>query len=131
MPVLSPGKSYGQRSLAGYSPWGHKKVGHDLATKQQQPPDGLLREGKEPNELQTQTTRWMNEEADRAHALLAHLGKFLEVQAELTCSDRMRLPGPGVDRRKAHTGNFLGMACVLIPAVVTWTDVVKTYQTVH
>ena len=23
-PVLLPGESYGQRSLAGYSPWGHK-----------------------------------------------------------------------------------------------------------
>ena len=23
-------------SLAGYSPWGRKRVGHDLATKQQQ-----------------------------------------------------------------------------------------------
>ena len=22
--------------MAGYRPWGHKKVGHDLATKQQQ-----------------------------------------------------------------------------------------------
>ena len=24
-PVLLPGKSYGQRSLAGYRPWGHKE----------------------------------------------------------------------------------------------------------
>ena len=24
-PVFSPGKSHGQRSLAGYSPWGHKE----------------------------------------------------------------------------------------------------------
>ena len=24
-PVFMPGKSYGQRSLAGYSPWGHKE----------------------------------------------------------------------------------------------------------
>ena len=29
-------KMHGQRSLAGYSPWGHKIVGHDLAAKQQQ-----------------------------------------------------------------------------------------------
>ena len=35
-PVLLPGESYGQSSLAGYSPWGRKKVRHDLATKQQQ-----------------------------------------------------------------------------------------------
>ena len=25
-PVLLPGKSHGQRSLAGYSPWGHKEL---------------------------------------------------------------------------------------------------------
>jgi len=31
----------GQRSVAGYSPWGRKRAGHDLATKQQ----GLFREG--------------------------------------------------------------------------------------
>ena len=29
-------KSYGQRSLVGYSPWSLKAVGHDLTTKQQQ-----------------------------------------------------------------------------------------------
>ena len=32
-PVLLPGKSHGQ-SLAGYSPQGRQRVGHDLATKQ-------------------------------------------------------------------------------------------------
>ena len=26
---------HGQRSLVGNSPWGHKRVGHDLAAKQQ------------------------------------------------------------------------------------------------
>ena len=35
-PVFLPGKSHGQRSLGGYSPWGLKRVGHDRATKQQQ-----------------------------------------------------------------------------------------------
>ena len=34
-PVFLPGESHGQRSLEGYSPWGHR-VRHDLATKQQQ-----------------------------------------------------------------------------------------------
>ena len=29
-PVFLPWKSHGQRSLAGYSPWGCKRVGHDL-----------------------------------------------------------------------------------------------------
>ena len=35
-PEFLPGKSHGQRSLVGYSPWGLKRVGHDLVTKQQQ-----------------------------------------------------------------------------------------------
>ena len=26
---------HGQRNMAGYNPWGHKRVEHDLATKQQ------------------------------------------------------------------------------------------------
>ena len=30
--VFLPGKSHGQRILAGYSPWGHKSDGHDLMT---------------------------------------------------------------------------------------------------
>ena len=34
-PVFLPGKSHGQRSLVGYDSWGHKRVGHNLATKQQ------------------------------------------------------------------------------------------------
>ena len=28
-PVFWPGTSHGQSSLAGYSPWGHKRVGRD------------------------------------------------------------------------------------------------------
>ena len=34
-----PGKSHGQRSLAGYSPWGRKRVRHDLVTEQEEPPN--------------------------------------------------------------------------------------------
>ena len=30
--VFLPGKSHGQKSLVGSSPWGHKRVRHDLAT---------------------------------------------------------------------------------------------------
>ena len=33
--VFLPGKFHGQKSLLGYSPRGHKRVGHDLATRQQ------------------------------------------------------------------------------------------------
>ena len=32
-PVFLPGKLRGQKSLAGYSPWSRKRVGHDIATK--------------------------------------------------------------------------------------------------
>ena len=32
-PIFLPGKSHGQRVLAGYSPWGHKRVGENLVTK--------------------------------------------------------------------------------------------------
>ena len=32
--LFLPGKSHGQRSLVSYSPWGHKRVGHDSVTKQ-------------------------------------------------------------------------------------------------
>ena len=35
-PVFLPGKSHGQRNLAGYSPWGCKGVRYNLVTKQQQ-----------------------------------------------------------------------------------------------
>ena len=35
-PVFLPGEFHGQRSLAGYSSWGGKRVRHNLATKQQQ-----------------------------------------------------------------------------------------------
>ena len=35
-PVFLPGKSHGQRNMAGYSPWDHKRAGHNWVTKQQQ-----------------------------------------------------------------------------------------------
>ena len=34
--MLLPGKSHRQRSLAGYSSWGNKRIGHELVAKQQQ-----------------------------------------------------------------------------------------------
>ena len=39
--IFLPRKSYQERSLVGYSPWGHKSVKHNLVTKQQQ--QGVLR----------------------------------------------------------------------------------------
>ena len=32
-PVFLPGKSHGQWNLVGFSPWSHKRVGHNLVTK--------------------------------------------------------------------------------------------------
>ena len=34
IPVFLPGKSHEQRSLEGYSPWGHKTARHNLVPKQ-------------------------------------------------------------------------------------------------
>ena len=31
--IFLPGKSHGQRGLASYSPWGYKRVRHNLGTK--------------------------------------------------------------------------------------------------
>ena len=45
-PLLLPGKSHGQRTLAGYSPWGHKGVRHNLLTKQQQKWGGIVSGGE-------------------------------------------------------------------------------------
>ena len=52
IPVFLPGESHGQRSLAGYSPWGHKRVRHDLVTKQHislTTEDHLARKNKSSN----------------------------------------------------------------------------------
>ena len=40
------GKSHGQRSLVGCSTWSHKKVGHNLVTKQQQNYSKVLHNAK-------------------------------------------------------------------------------------
>ena len=34
--VFLPRKYHGQKSLVGYSPWGHKRVRRNLATKEQE-----------------------------------------------------------------------------------------------
>ena len=34
-PGFLPGKSHGERSLAGYSSWGHERFRHNFTTKQQ------------------------------------------------------------------------------------------------
>ena len=51
-PVFFPGKFHGQRSLAGYSPWGLKRIRYNLVTKQQQL--GCM--------LKTEALTWMSHE---------------------------------------------------------------------
>lgn len=34
LPVFFPGESPGERILEGYHPWGDKRAGHDIVTKQ-------------------------------------------------------------------------------------------------
>ena len=36
IPVFLPGEPHVQRSLVGYSPWGHKEFGHDFQLDKQQ-----------------------------------------------------------------------------------------------
>ena len=45
-PVFLLGKSHGQRRLAGYSPWGHQRVGHELATEHEHEGPSLM--GRQP-----------------------------------------------------------------------------------
>ena len=40
-PGFMPGESHGQKSLAGYSPWDHRRVRHDLATEHRGSTDPL------------------------------------------------------------------------------------------
>ena len=49
VPVSLPGKSHGQRSLMGYSPWSHKRVGYYLQTKQQTTAITLAEKAPSPN----------------------------------------------------------------------------------
>ena len=49
-PVCCPGKSHGQRSLVGYSPWGRK----DIAPKQQSQTGGNRLDNGQKEDLQSQ-----------------------------------------------------------------------------
>jgi len=52
-PVFLSGEFHGQRNLVGYSPWGHKRIAHNLMTKQQKKGKGtslFYREGSQSSE---------------------------------------------------------------------------------
>ena len=44
-PVSLPGESYGQRSLAGYGPWGHKELDSTEVTEHAPTPWASTRRG--------------------------------------------------------------------------------------
>ena len=70
IPVFLPGEFHGQRSLVGYSPWGHR-VGHDWGTNTAaanslqscptlcDPTDGSPLGSPVPGILQTRTLEWV------------------------------------------------------------------------
>ena len=73
--VFLPGKSRGQRSLLGYSPWDYRRVGQNLATKQQKSNiyKNPIRLEKTPTRLHALSTRWKN----RSHILGVMFLNFL------------------------------------------------------
>ena len=67
-PVFLPGKSYGQRNLVGYSPWGHKRMGHALVTKQQKQHRDCI-----PGSLAQRNTRVKNPNANLNESCLSDI----------------------------------------------------------
>ena len=58
--VFLPGKSHGQRNLVGYSPWGRKRVIHDLATKPPPPLNNRTPSGWCAVDLWMWLWRWLS-----------------------------------------------------------------------
>ena len=57
IPVFLPGEFHGQRSLAGYSPWGHK--GLDTTEQLTRSHNGILFSYKKEQSIDT-CCKWMN-----------------------------------------------------------------------
>ena len=73
-PVFLPGKSCGQRDLAGYTAWGGKESDSDLPTKQQRPGLPLriwqrLKAKPTMNRIAPYTTEWFNPECPYCQGL--------------------------------------------------------------
>ena len=85
IPLLLPGKSHGQWNLVGYSPWGHKRVRHNLATAAAvlrqscltlcNPTDNSSAGSPVPGILQARTLEWVAISVSNAcmHAKLLQL----------------------------------------------------------
>ena len=73
--VFFPGKSHGQRRLAGYNPWGRKRFGHDSALnwRRQWQPTPVLLPGKSHGWRRlVGCSPWVYEESDRTEWLHFH-----------------------------------------------------------
>ena len=68
-PVVLPGKSHRQRSLAGPSPWGLKRVRHNLAKLNNNPNNGIPLSDKEEG---TTDIRNNTHESKKLHWVKAH-----------------------------------------------------------
>ena len=66
-PVFLPGKFHGQRSLKGCSPWGRKRVRHNLTTVQQQ-----IQRGGMDTDTHRGMTMWGHEEKMAPQAKKGH-----------------------------------------------------------
>ena len=90
-PVLLPGKSHGQRSLVGCSPWGREKSYMTEATSQQQ-------------QQQDQTTLALNVDHDSSR----QLGRFLRRRGNTICDSIMWTFSLAPTGLNATTTNTLG-----------------------
>ena len=91
--VSLPGKSHGQRRLAGYSPWGRKRVRHDAATKQQQQNSFKTDLRKRQSEKVKRTARVKHkgkgyvraESKQQLQRISVYSGKLVKVQRATQC----------------------------------------------
>ena len=83
-PVFLPGKSPGQRSLAGCCPWSRKRVGQDLGTKQSQ----AINQGQGKSIRQTEPSALKGDKKRVGHRCKSQMGRGLggSDRAVLLCS---------------------------------------------
>ena len=109
-PVFLSGESHEQRSLVGYSPWGHK-VKHDRSdlARIQAHKDKIVVVSQSPNCVQPFVTPWTA--ARQASLSLTHLLKFAQVHVHCTGdaiqpSHPLILSSPSALNCSQHQGLF-------------------------